>query len=167
MVDKTLVAATVSSREAGLKRRAETVTTSSHEDKKTEKQNKKDGIRISFKSKDSRKIFFTGSKEDKTVKDNRKAAARSKSKEMHGIDKAEAVQVEATDTWKTGAECSGSSNKVSPQTQSEEKLEKTKFIVLQKNMRSMNSSERIEELFSELHQVTWDVILISETWRQG
>ena len=34
-------------------------------------------------------------------------------------------------------------------------------------MRSTNSSERIEELFSELHQVTWDVILISGTWRQG
>ena len=67
----------------------------------------------------------------------------------------------------TGAGCSGSSSKVSPQTQSEGKLGKTKFIVLQKNMRSMNSSERIEELFSELHQVTWDVILISETWRQG
>ena len=86
---------------------------------------------------------------------------------MHEIGKAEAVQVETTDTWMTGAECSGSSNKVSPQTQSEEKLRKTKFIVLQKNIRSMNSSERREELFSELHQVTWDVILISETWRQG
>ena len=34
-------------------------------------------------------------------------------------------------------------------------------------MRSMNSSERIEELFSELQQVTWDMVLISETWRQG
>ena len=34
MVDKKLVATIVSSREAGLKRRAETVTTSSHEDKK-------------------------------------------------------------------------------------------------------------------------------------
>ena len=86
---------------------------------------------------------------------------------MHGIGKAEALQVEATDTWKTGVGCSGSSSKVSPQTQSEEMLGKTKFIVLQKNMRSMKSSERIEELFSELHQVTWDVILISETWRQG
>ena len=31
----------------------------------------------------------------------------------------------------------------------------------------MNSSERLEELFSELHRVEWDVILISETWRQG
>ena len=45
--------------------------------------------------------------------------------------------------------------------------EKTTFIVLQKNTRSMNSSERLEELFSEVHQVAWDVILISETWRQG
>ena len=86
---------------------------------------------------------------------------------MHGIEKAEAVQVEATDTWKTGAGCGGSSSKVSPQTQSEEKLEKTIFIVIQKNMRSINSSDRIEELFSEFEQVAWDVILISETWRQG
>ena len=41
------------------------------------------------------------------------------------------------------------------------------FIVLQKNTRSMNSSERLEELFNEVHQVAWDVILISERWRQG
>ena len=67
----------------------------------------------------------------------------------------------------TGAKSSGSSSKVSPQIESEEKLGKTKFVVLQKNMRSMNSSESIEELFIELHQVTWDAILISETWRQG
>ena len=76
MVDKKLVATTVSSREAGLKRKAETVTTSSHEDKKTEKPNKKDGIRISFKSKDSKKIFSTGCKEDKTEKENRKSSSK-------------------------------------------------------------------------------------------
>ena len=45
--------------------------------------------------------------------------------------------------------------------------EKTTFIVLQKNTRSLNSSERLEELFNEVHQVAWDVILISETWRQS
>ena len=44
---------------------------------------------------------------------------------------------------------------------------KTTFFVLQKNTRSMNSSKRLEELFSEVHQVAWDAILISETWRQG
>ena len=31
----------------------------------------------------------------------------------------------------------------------------------------MNSSERLEELFSEIHQVAWDVMLISGTGRQG
>ena len=31
----------------------------------------------------------------------------------------------------------------------------------------MNSSERLEEQFSEVHRVRWDVIWISETWRQG
>ena len=85
MADKKLVASTVSSRETGLKRRAETVTMSSHEDKETEKQNKKDGVHISFKSKDSKIIFFTGNKEDKTNKENRKAAAKSKNEKMHGI----------------------------------------------------------------------------------
>ena len=42
------------------------------------------------------------------------------------------------------------------------------FIVLQKNMRSMHSSERIEELVCEceLEGYRWDAILLSETWRQ-
>ena len=31
----------------------------------------------------------------------------------------------------------------------------------------MSSSERQEEIISELHNVEWDVILISETWRQS
>ena len=43
----------------------------------------------------------------------------------------------------------------------------TTFIVLQKNTRSMNSSKRLDELLREVHRVRWDVILISETWRQG
>ena len=46
---------------------------------------------------------------------------------MHEMEKAEAKQIDATDTWMTGSECSGSSSKVSPQTQSEEKLGKTKL----------------------------------------
>ena len=86
---------------------------------------------------------------------------------MHEIEKEEGKHIDVADTWMTGTECSGSSSKVSPQIESEETFGKTKFIVLQKNMRSMNSSERIEELSSELHQVTSDAILISETWRQG
>ena len=39
------------------------------------------------------------------------------------------------------------------------------FIVLQKNMRSMHSSERIEEMICELEGYRWDAILLCETWR--
>ena len=39
------------------------------------------------------------------------------------------------------------------------------FIVLQKNMRSMNSSERIEEMISDLEGCKWDAVLLNETWR--
>ena len=80
--------------------------------------------------------------------------------------KAEAVKDKDTDTSKENVGSSSSSSKISPLIQKEEIYEKTTFIILQKNMRSMNSSERLE-LFSEVHQARWDVILISETWRQG
>ena len=39
------------------------------------------------------------------------------------------------------------------------------FIMLQKNMRSIHSSERIEEMVCELEGYRWDAILMSETWR--
>ena len=34
-----------------------------------------------------------------------------------------------------------------------------------KNMRSMHSSEKIEELLSALEGYRWDAILLNETWR--
>ena len=39
------------------------------------------------------------------------------------------------------------------------------FIVLQKNMRSMHSSERIEEMICELEGYRWDASVLNETWR--
>ena len=39
------------------------------------------------------------------------------------------------------------------------------FKVLQKNMRSMHSSERIEEMVCELDGYRWDALLLCETWR--
>ena len=39
------------------------------------------------------------------------------------------------------------------------------FIVLQKNMRAMHSSERIEEMICELESFQWDALLLCETWR--
>ena len=39
------------------------------------------------------------------------------------------------------------------------------FIILHKNMRSMHSSKKIEELLTELEGYSWDAILLNETWR--
>ena len=55
-----------------------------------------------------------------------------------------------------------------PRLSSKDKHSKNKevtFIILQKNMRSMHSSEKIEELVTELEGYRWDAILLSETWR--
>ena len=46
-----------------------------------------------------------------------------------------------------------------------EKNKDVTFIVVA-NMRSMHSSERIEEMVCELEGYRWDAILSSETWRQ-
>ena len=46
-----------------------------------------------------------------------------------------------------------------------QKNKEVTFIILQKNMRSMHSSEKIEELVTELEGYRWDAILLSETWR--
>ena len=46
-------------------------------------------------------------------------------------------------------------------------LKEVTFTVLQKNTWSMNSSQRIEELFQEVQARKWDVILVSETWRSN
>ena len=45
------------------------------------------------------------------------------------------------------------------------KKKEVTFIILQKNMRSMHSSEKNEELVTELEGYRWDAILLSETWR--
>ena len=41
------------------------------------------------------------------------------------------------------------------------------FIVLQKKMRSMHSSERFEEMIYELEDYRWNAILLCETWRHN
>ena len=69
MVDKKLVATTVSSREIGMQRRINQVTTSSHvekENKNDETKEETSRIHISFKTKDSKKLFFTRVKEEHT-----------------------------------------------------------------------------------------------------
>ena len=97
---------------------------------------------------------------------NAAAGKENKRKEKSGSQEVEVMQEEATETLKADVEGSNSS-KNSPPNQEEARQDTTTFTVLQKNTRSMKSSERLEELFSEIYRVRWDVILISETWRQG
>ena len=61
MVDKKLVATTVSSREIGMQRRINQVTTSSHvekENKNDETKEETSRIHISFKTKDSKEVIL-------------------------------------------------------------------------------------------------------------
>ena len=59
---------------------------------------------------------------------------------------------------------SGSSSGLHPKKE-ETKHNEIIFTILQKNTRSMRSSERFEELLREVQGAKWDVILVSETWR--
>ena len=141
------------------------VTASSH-DGKTKKTNKKTTrIQISFNSKDSKKFFFTKSEENTKSKDTHNAAAREENTRKSEREEAEAVQGETIDITKADVEGSkgSSSSNDSPPIQEEMRQDTSTLTVLQKNTRSMNSSERLEELFREIHRVRWDVILISET----
>ena len=138
------------------------MTASSH-DGETTKTNR---THFSFNSNDSKTVFFTGSEEDTKSKDTHNAATCDENKRKREKEKAEAVQDGATDTSKADVEGSSGSND-SPSIQKEMRQDTTTFIVLQKNMRSTNLSERLYELFREVHHVRWDVILISETWRQN
>ena len=170
MVDKKLVATTVSSREIGMQRRINQVTTSSHvekENKNDETKEETSRIHISFKTKDSKKLFFTRVKEEHTKEEKKSAAAGIGDTVPQKDGKAEAAKSEGLNTWKAEGEGRGSSSKASHQDRNEKPQKKTTFIVLQKNTRSLGSSERLEEMICELQRVEWDVILISETWRQS
>ena len=131
-----------------------------------------------MKRKRKRIEFISPSKERKT-KDNtspKTKNARKKRRKMqqlavemrcHSVTKtAEAARKEDTDSLKDEGEGKGSSCKTSPQNEREES-QRTTFTELQKNMRSMSSNERLDELIRELYRVDWDVILISETWRKN
>ena len=108
MVDKKLVATTVSSRETGLERRIEMVTMSSHEEKNKHTTKKTEFISPS-KVRTARKSSLLGTK----IKSTRKTVACDKNKKNYENDEAEAVQDEAMDTWKAKGR-SSSSSKNSP-----------------------------------------------------
>ena len=131
-------------------------------------QNETSGIHISFKRKDSKKVPFSRIKKESRKERKKNAAASSGNTVPQEDKKAEAAKDEGSSTEPAGEEDVGSRREASLHDRNEgPHKEKTTFIVLQKNTRSLNSSERLEEMFSELHKIDWDAILISETWRQN
>ena len=163
MVDKKLVAATVRSRVPGLQRRINQVTTSSHiEDgnkERNEGKREKNQIRISFKRKENKRLYITKNKKCKE-EEKEDAAAGSEDAMPQWDREAAAAKKEDADSLKKDGESKGSSSKISPQSRKEE-IQRTTFTVLQKNIRSISTNDRLDELIRELHQVDWDVKLIS------
>ena len=155
----------MSSREIGLERRIEMVTTSSHKERTTKKQQKKlTEFTSPSKARTARKSSLQGVRKTRRAKIPTKRQLMMITTEKSEKEEAEAVQDEATDTSQAEVEGSSGSND-SPSIHEEMRQDTTTFIVLRKNTRSMNSSERLDELLREVHRVKQDVILISETWR--
>ena len=134
MVDKKLVAATVRSRELGMQRSINQVTTSSRLEmgnkKDDDKREEKNRIHISFIRKENKRQYITKNKKCKK-EEKEYAAAGSEDAIPQCEEKAEAAKKEDTDSLKDEGEGKGSSSKISPQNQSEES-QRTTFIVLQK-----------------------------------
>ena len=123
---------------------------------------------MSFKRKDDKVIFFNEIRKENKMKREQQAAASSESTVTQDVKKEEAAKDEGPSTDNAGNKDVGSRSEASPQDCIKETHKKrTTFIVLQKNTRSLNSSERIEEMHRELQDTSWDAVLISETWRQN
>ena len=113
-------------------------------------------------------ISFKKIKKESKKGKEQKAAACSGSTVPQEDKKAEAAKVEGPSTEDVGNKDVGSRREALHRGQTEEMHKRgTTFIVFQKNTRSLNSSERLEEMLSELHRISWDAILMSETWRQN
>ena len=44
-------------------------------------------------------------------------------------------------------------------------MKKVTFVVLQKNTKSLNSSDKMEDIIHKVEDCKWDALLLSETWR--
>ena len=157
MAVKKLVATTVSSRATGMQRRINQVTTSSHyeenKDENVETSAETSRIHISFKRKDSKKLYFTRVKKENKKEEKGRVVAGIGDTVLQTDGEAEAAKSEGLNTWRAEGGGKGSSSKASRQDRNGEPQEKTTFIVLQKNTRSLSSSERLEEMICELHCV--------------
>ena len=120
---------------------------------KNQGKKEKNQIRISFKRKENKRLYIT--KNEKCKKEEKVEAAAGSEDAMPQWDgEAAAAKKDDADSLKKEGESKDSSSKTSPQSRKEE-LQRTTFTVLQKNMRSMSTNDRLDELIKELHQVDW------------
>ena len=105
-------------------------------------------------------------KKTKQTKENRKAAAKRKIKRCMELKKQRESKLMLRTPVRRVQDAAAAAARSRLRLNVKKSSENSIYCFF-KNMRSMNSSERIEELFSEVHRVAWDAILISETWRQG
>ena len=194
MVDKKLVATTVSSRIVGIRRRMEGMTTCSQDETKTHKEQEdekvtgKGGSRQSLKHIDgdvpmwmynkSKDVQLKSKKIERTrgegggghlegdvpmcMRNKAKKMKREQNKSQRAAATEQNVKVAAKRRKNVGSESKGASSSSSTEankTTSETKKNGITFIVLQKNVRSLNSSERIEELTQEVEGCRWDAII--------
>ena len=123
MADKKLVAATVRSRELGMQRRMNQVTTSSHvgmDNEQIEKKEEKDRIHISIKRRDNKRQYITRDKRCKKEK-KKDAAADTGNAVPQRDEEAEAARKEDIDSLKKEEKGKGKgrSSKTSPRSRNE------------------------------------------------
>ena len=100
----------------------------------------------------------------KTLSSSKRRKAEVKVEGQNDPDKIKCEEKTKEDERKVDQGRSSSSTGLHP-TENRTISKEVTFTILQNNTRSMNASERIEELFQEVQGAKWDVILVSGTWR--
>ena len=95
----------------------------------------------------------------------RKIEAKSKENEKNSREKCDGGSKKTTKKFESESKGTNNSstkaNKITSETKSEIDIN---FIVIQKTVRSVNSSERFDELTQEVKGCRWDAGLTNETW---
>ena len=195
MDDRKLVATTVSSRAVGIRRRMEGMTMRSQEEPKTCKEQENESARgrgagrqslkhidgdvpMCMRNKDkgfgmkSKKIEKNAEEDivivslkvtcHRVKRNQKKTKEQQQQRKCDGGSKKTTKDVESENTGTNSS--STKANKITSETKSEKD---NTFIVIQKNVSSLNSSERFDGLIQEVEGCMLDAVLISATGEQA
>ena len=178
MADKKLIATTVSSREKGIRRREKKNHMKAEDESPTHRRNRNNDNDEEAKRMEDMRSKGGGRLKHCTVDGDVPLCLRRKLKDSKesssSVSKGYEEKESRSSTQSKMKNCvmnnmaSGSKDLCPRSTEEKDKHSKNKevtFVILQKNMRSMHSSEKIEELVTEHEGYRWDAILLSETWR--